>query len=67
MGPGECIPIPADLSNFDECVRLSKELERREKGESKYCPSFAATALLTFSPSYPGMITEDLFSPLITR
>lgn len=30
-GPGECIAIPGDLAKFDECVKLVKELEKREK------------------------------------
>ena len=30
-GPGECIAIPADLAKYEECLRLVKELEKREK------------------------------------
>ena len=32
-GPGKCVAIPADLSEFDECVRLADELQKREEGE----------------------------------
>ena len=34
MGPGSCYALPADLANFDDIVRLVKELEGKEKGES---------------------------------
>jgi short-subunit dehydrogenase len=30
-GPGECIAIPGDLAKFEECVKLVKEIEKREK------------------------------------
>ena len=33
-GPGECIAIPADLSKYEECERLAKELAKREEGKS---------------------------------
>ena len=33
-GPGQCHAIPGDLSKYDECVRLARELEKREPGES---------------------------------
>jgi NAD(P)-dependent dehydrogenase (short-subunit alcohol dehydrogenase family) len=33
MGPGSCHAIPADLSNYDDIVRLAKELEAKEEGE----------------------------------
>ncbi|WVO13609.1 hypothetical protein L204_101230 [Cryptococcus depauperatus] len=31
MGPGKCIAIQADLSKYEECVRLAKEIEQREQ------------------------------------
>ena len=34
QGPGECVALPGDLSKFDECVKLAKEIEKREKGQS---------------------------------
>ena len=33
QGPGKCFAIPADLSKFDECVRLAGEIEKREGSE----------------------------------
>jgi short-subunit dehydrogenase len=33
MGPGQCIGLVADLSKYDDCVRLAKEIEKREEGE----------------------------------
>ncbi len=33
MGPGTCHALPADLSQYDDIVRLVKELESKEKGE----------------------------------
>ncbi|WWC70581.1 uncharacterized protein I206_104532 [Kwoniella pini CBS 10737] len=30
-GSGECIALPADLSKYDECLRIVSELEKREK------------------------------------
>jgi short-subunit dehydrogenase len=35
MGPGKCIALPGDLSKYDECVKLAKEIEKREGGEYK--------------------------------
>ena len=29
-GPGQCIPIPADLQSFEEVQRLASELGKRE-------------------------------------
>lgn len=31
QGPGKCIAIPGDLSDYKECLRLAKELESREE------------------------------------
>jgi hypothetical protein len=33
-GPGECIALPADLANYEECERVVKELEKREEGQN---------------------------------
>lgn len=33
MGPGKCIPLAADLSKYDDCVRLAKELGEKEQSE----------------------------------
>jgi short-subunit dehydrogenase len=30
LGPGLCIPLPANLQDYDEVVRLSEELKARE-------------------------------------
>lgn len=34
LGPGSCISLPADLSSFDECQRVKREIEAREGSES---------------------------------
>ncbi|WVQ80567.1 hypothetical protein IAT38_002672 [Cryptococcus sp. DSM 104549] len=31
LGPGKCIALVADLSKYDDCVKLAEELTRREK------------------------------------
>jgi short-subunit dehydrogenase len=60
-GPGECIAIPGDLAKFDECVKLVKELEKREKAlHVLVCPpSLTITTLppfhlftFTYIPAY---------------
>ena len=67
MGPGECIPIPADLSDFDECVRLSRELEKREKGEFKLSYLSHARTMADDSFTYTGLFTKTLTSTLTSR
>ncbi|WWC88835.1 uncharacterized protein L201_003750 [Kwoniella dendrophila CBS 6074] len=80
QGPGECIAIPADLSKYDECVRLASELEKREKvlhvlvnnsgatwGEelSKY-PDTAFTKLMNLNVQRVFTLTQKLI-PLISK
>ncbi|KAL1408381.1 hypothetical protein Q8F55_005193 [Vanrija albida] len=33
QGPGQCVAIAADLSNYDECLRLAREISEREGGK----------------------------------
>ena len=34
VGPGVCIAIQADLSSYEGCVKLAKNLESKEKSTS---------------------------------
>jgi short-subunit dehydrogenase len=31
-GPGTCVSIPADLAKYEECERVVREIEGKEKG-----------------------------------
>ena len=31
LGPGVCVAFQADLSTFEGCVQLAKDMEEREK------------------------------------
>ncbi|WRT67616.1 uncharacterized protein IL334_004588 [Kwoniella shivajii] len=79
-GPGKCIAIPADLSTYEECERLVKELEKREEvlhvlvnnsgvtwGEelSTY-PDSAFTKLLTLNIQRVFTLTQKLI-PLLNN
>ncbi|KAK8858434.1 hypothetical protein IAR55_002661 [Kwoniella newhampshirensis] len=79
-GPGECIAMPADLSKYEECVRLAGELEKREKvlhvlvnnsgatwGESLHSyPDSAFTKLLTLNVQRVFTLTQKLV-PLLEQ
>ncbi|WWD18324.1 hypothetical protein CI109_102774 [Kwoniella shandongensis] len=79
-GPGECIAIPADLSKYEECVRLANELEKREKvlhvlvnnsgvswGEPLHSyPDSAFTKLLTLNVQRVFTLTQKLV-PLLEK
>ncbi|KGB74847.2 beta-ketoacyl reductase [Cryptococcus deuterogattii R265] len=74
MGPGQCIAVPADLSKYDECLRLAGEIEKREGvlhvlvnnsgvtwGESFHSyPDSAFTKLLTLNVQRVFTITQKL-------
>ncbi|KIR68486.1 beta-ketoacyl reductase [Cryptococcus bacillisporus CA1873] len=74
MGPGQCIAIPADLSKYNECLRLAGEIEKREEalhvlvnnsgvtwGESFHSyPDSAFTKLLTLNVQRVFTITQKL-------
>lgn len=62
-GPGKCIALPGDLSKYDECIRLAKEIEAREGSESSRREQLSS--LLTPSPSRPGeQLWCNLGSPI---
>ncbi|ORY31446.1 hypothetical protein BCR39DRAFT_93582 [Naematelia encephala] len=80
LGPGECTALPADLSKFEECQRVVKELGKREKmlhilvnnsgatwGDtlSTY-PDSAFTKLLTLNVQRVFTLTQGLV-PLLTK
>ncbi|KAK1925309.1 hypothetical protein DB88DRAFT_483491 [Papiliotrema laurentii] len=79
-GPGQCHAIPGDLSKYDECVRLARELEKREPvlhvlvnnsgatwGEEleKY-PDTAFSKLLTLNVQRVFTLTQKLV-PLLRK
>ncbi|ODN77576.1 hypothetical protein L202_04744 [Cryptococcus amylolentus CBS 6039] len=80
QGPGKCISLPGDLSKYDECVRLAKELEKRERvlhilvnnsgatwGESFHSyPDAAFTKLLTLNVQRVFTLTQQLH-PLLEK
>ncbi|ODN95247.1 beta-ketoacyl reductase [Cryptococcus wingfieldii CBS 7118] len=80
QGPGKCISLPADLAKYDECVRLAKELEKRERvlhilvnnsgvtwGESFHSyPDAAFTKLLTLNVQRVFTLTQQLH-PLLEK
>ncbi|ORX40255.1 hypothetical protein BD324DRAFT_269851 [Kockovaella imperatae] len=78
VGPGQCLAIAADLSKYEECVRLAKELERREEAlhilvnnsgaawgdELDTYPDAAFTKLLTLNVQRVFTLTQKLL-PLL--
>ncbi|GFZ45374.1 hypothetical protein JCM24511_03100 [Saitozyma sp. JCM 24511] len=80
QGPGRCISLPADLSRYDECERLVKEIAKREEvlhilvnnsgvtwGESiDTYPDSAWTKLLTLNVQRVFTLTQKLL-PLLEK
>lgn len=80
LGKGECIPIVADLSKYDDCVKLAEEMGRREKvlnvlvnnsgatwGESlETYPDQAFTKLMTLNVQRVFTLSQKLV-PLLKK
>ncbi|RSH89255.1 hypothetical protein EHS25_002367 [Saitozyma podzolica] len=80
QGPGRCFSLPADLSRYDECERLVKEIAKREEvlhvlvnnsgvtwGESiDTYPDSAWTKLLTLNVQRVFTLTQKLL-PLLEK
>lgn len=66
LGPGSCIPLPADMQKLDQVERLVQELSSREKALHVLVNN-AGAAWGDSIDDYPVRTFEYLYRPVIFR